>query len=99
MLEKNALYLSVDVFSTKVLTGDTIFSSSSGDVTRPLSYMVTRATRRSSRLKGSLIKSLSTGIGINTAPGIEPDDLPLCSLPSALPTKLVLPPLNSEKVH
>ena len=25
MLEKNALYLSVDVFSTKVLTGDTIF--------------------------------------------------------------------------
>ena len=90
MLEKNALYLSVDVFSTKVLTGDTIFSSSSGDVTRPLSYVVTRATRRSSRLKGSLIKSLSTGVGIDTAPGIEPHDLPLCSLPSALPTKLVL---------
>jgi len=29
--KKNALYLSVNVFSTKVLIGDTIFTSPSGD--------------------------------------------------------------------
>ena len=32
-LEKNALYLSVNVFSTKVLVGDTIFTSLTGDGT------------------------------------------------------------------
>ena len=32
-LEKKALYLSVNVFSTKVLIGDTIFTSPNGDGT------------------------------------------------------------------
>ena len=40
---KNALYLSVKVFSTKVLIGDTTFTSPTGDGT-PF-YMVIRATR------------------------------------------------------
>ena len=31
--KKNALYLSVNVFSTKVLIGDTIFTSPNGDGT------------------------------------------------------------------
>ena len=31
--KKNALYLSVNVFSTKVLVGDTIFTSLTGDGT------------------------------------------------------------------
>ena len=31
--KKNALYLSVNVFSTKVLIGDTIFTSPTGDGT------------------------------------------------------------------
>ena len=52
-LKKNALYLSVNVFSTKVLIGDTIFTSLAGDGTAI--YVVIRATRRSGRLqcKGS----------------------------------------------
>ena len=50
-MEKNALYL--NVFSTKVLTGDTIFTSPTE--TGPPFYVVIRATRRSSCLqyKGS----------------------------------------------
>ena len=40
---KNALYLSVKVFSTKVLIGDTTFTSPTGDGT-PF-YMVIQATR------------------------------------------------------
>ena len=32
-IKKNALYLSANVFSTKVLIGDTIFTSPSGDRT------------------------------------------------------------------
>ena len=40
---KNALYLSVKVFSTKVLIGETTFTSPTGDGT-PF-YMVIRATR------------------------------------------------------
>ena len=49
--KKKALHLSVNVFSTKVLIGDTIFLLEKG----PPFYVVIRATRRSSRLqcKGS----------------------------------------------
>ena len=53
LLIKNALYLSVNIFSTKVLIGDTIFTSLTEGGS--LFYVVIRATRRSSRLqsKGS----------------------------------------------
>ena len=52
--KKKALYLSVNIFSTKVLIGDTIFLRLLIE-TGPPFYVVTRATRRSSRLqdKGS----------------------------------------------
>ena len=53
--KKNALYLSVNVFSRKVLIGDTIFTSR-----RLPFYVVIGATRRSSHLqsKGSTFISL-----------------------------------------
>ena len=35
---RNALYLSDNVFSTKVLTEDTIYTSSTGDVLSPFYY-------------------------------------------------------------
>ena len=49
--KKKALYLSVNVFSTKVLIGDTIFLRLLME-TGPPFYVVIRATRRSSRLQG-----------------------------------------------
>ena len=48
--QQNALYLSVNVFSTKVLLGDTILTSPTVD--GPPFYVVIRATRRSSQLQG-----------------------------------------------
>ena len=52
---KKAFYLSVKVSSTKVLIGDTTFTSRTGDGTAMPFYVVFRATQRSSRLqcKGS----------------------------------------------
>ena len=47
----NALYLSVNVFSTIVLIGDTIFLRLQLE-TGPPFYVVIRATRRSSHLQG-----------------------------------------------
>ena len=47
--DKLALYLSVNVFSTKVLIGDIIFTPSTGD--GATIQFVIRATRRSSRLQ------------------------------------------------
>ena len=41
--EKNALYLSVTVFSMTVLTGDTIFTSPTGDMTAILHGLLTHA--------------------------------------------------------
>ena len=38
MKKKNALYLSVNVLSTKVLIGDTIFTSPTGDETRHFTW-------------------------------------------------------------
>ena len=46
-----ALYLSVNVFSRKVLIGDTIFTSGLVE-TGPPFYVVIRATQRSTRLQG-----------------------------------------------
>ena len=68
-----SLYLSVNVFSTKVLTGDTIFTSPTGENTTIL-LVVLRPTRgpAACSAKGvpsflSYFKTLSTG----PAPGIE----------------------------
>ena len=58
--QKNALYLSVNVFSTKILIGDTILTSPTGD--GPPFYVVIRATQRTNRLQGkgsSFISQLS----------------------------------------
>ena len=49
--KKIALYLSVDVFSRKVLIGDTIFTSGLVE-TGPPFYVVIRAAQRSTRLQG-----------------------------------------------
>ena len=49
--KKNALYLSVNVFSMKALTGDTIFLRLLLEMGLPF-YLVIRATRRSSHLQG-----------------------------------------------
>ena len=49
--KKKALYLSVNVFSTKVLIGDTIFLRLLMETGTPF-YVVIRATRRSSHLQG-----------------------------------------------
>ena len=49
-MTKKALSSSVNVFSTKVLIGDTILTSPTGDGT-PF-YVVIRATQRSSHLQG-----------------------------------------------
>ena len=49
--KKKALYLSVNVFSTKVLIGDTIFLRLLME-TGPPFYMVIRAARMSGRLQG-----------------------------------------------
>ena len=59
--EKNALYFSVKVFSTKVLIGDTIFKSPTGDRNAIL-------RGHPSHAKASYFKTLSIG----PAPGIEP---------------------------
>ena len=49
-MDKDALFLSVNEFSTKVLIGDTIFPSPCGG--RSGIYVFVRATRRSSLLEG-----------------------------------------------
>ena len=59
--EKNALYFSVKVFSTKVLIGDTIFKSPTGDRTAIL-------RGHPSHAKASYFKTLSIG----PAAAIEP---------------------------
>ena len=46
-MKENVLYLSVNVFSTKILIGDTIFLE-----TGPPFYVVMQATQRSSHLQG-----------------------------------------------
>ena len=74
--KKKALYLSVNVFSTKVLTVDTIFT------TGPPFYVVIRATRRSSRLKdkgSTFISQLFKDPEYWSGPGNRARDLPLCS--------------------
>ena len=43
--DKQALYLSVNVFSTKVLIGDIMFTSPTGDGTT-IQFVAIRATRR-----------------------------------------------------
>ena len=62
LIKKKALYLSVNVFSTKVLLEDTIFTSPTG--TGPPFYVVIQATQRFS----IIFKTLSVG----PVPGIEP---------------------------
>ena len=71
--KKDLLYLSVNVFSTKVLTDDTSFTSPFGDGTAFLRLAFCRAMKELSFL--SYIKTLSNGPAL----GIEPRP-PLCSL-------------------
>ena len=51
-INKKALYLCVNVFSTKVLIGDTIFTSPTWRREGPPRYVIIRATRRSCHLQG-----------------------------------------------
>ena len=90
-------YLSVNVFSTKVLIGDTIFHVSNWRRDRHAFYAVIRATRRSSRLqcKGStFISRLFYDPEYWSGPRSGNRDLPLCSQ-HALPSELTLPRLSA----
>ena len=69
---KNALYLSVSAFSTKVLIGDTILMSPTGDGTAI--YMVIRGpARERSREKAvpSFLRHFKT-LSVGPVPGIKP---------------------------
>ena len=89
--QQNTPYLSVNVFSTKVPIGDTIFTSPTGDGTAILRGHPSHA-RRSRHLQGKavpLFLSYFKTLGIGPAPGIEPaTDTALHS--SALPPELIL---------
>ena len=70
---QNALYLSVNVFSTKVLIGDTTFTSPTGDGTAIFRGHPSHGRTSRLQCKGvpsflSYFKTLSMG----PAPGIEP---------------------------
>ena len=74
MFEKNALYLSVNIFSTKILMGTLFLRLLLKN--RPPFSVVIRATRRTSRLQGKWSTSISQlyfkTMSIGPAPGIEP---------------------------
>ena len=65
--KKNALYLSGNVFSTKVLTGDTIFTSPTGDRT-----WSTEPRESLAACRLHLIVSYFKALTIGPATGIEP---------------------------
>ena len=73
VFQKNAPTLSVNVFSTKALIGDTFLLRLLLE-TGPPFYVVIRATRRSSHLqgKGSTCISHFKTLGVGPVPGIEP---------------------------
>ena len=89
--QQNTPYLSVNVFSTKVPIGDTVFTSPTGDGTAILRGHPSHE-RRSRHLQGKavpLFLSYFKTLGIGPAPGIEPaTDTALQS--SALPPELIL---------
>ena len=71
--KKNALYLSVNVFSTKVLTGDTIFTSGDGTAflrDHPSHAKVSPLAVQTEYLK--LFLSYLKTLSIGPAPGIKP---------------------------
>ena len=85
-------YLSVNVFSTKVLIGDTIFLRLLME-TGPPFYVVIRATRKSRRLqcKGSIfISQLFLRPWVLVRPR-ESNTRPPALQSSALPTEVILP--------
>ena len=71
---QNTLYLSVDIFSTKVLIGDIIFTSSTGDNTTFYWWSSDpRESLAACRAKGlPSFLSYSKTQSIDPAPGIEP---------------------------
>ena len=98
--KKNALYLTVNVFSTKVLTGDTIFYvyywRQDRHVTWSSEPREGLASCSSCSAKGlpsflSYFKTLSVG------PAPESNPRPLALKPHALRTELTLPRLGSRR--
>ena len=98
--KKGTFYLSVNVFSTKVLIGDTIFTSPNGDGTailrgHPSHAKVQPPAGQRKYLHFSVIfKTLSIG----PAPGIEPATSHTLQS-SALLTELILPRLKFLSVE
>ena len=90
--KKIALYLSVNVFSTKVLIGDTTFYVSNWRRNRHF----TGSSEPREGLACCSAKGVPSFLGyfktlsIGPARGIEPATFPLCSQ-HALPTELILP--------
>ena len=73
---KKALYLSVKVFSTKVLIGDTVFTSLTGDGTAVIHFTWSSEPREglaacSTKVVPSFFSYFKT-LSIGPAPGIEP---------------------------
>ena len=100
--KKGTFYLSVNVFSTKVLNGDTVFLLLLME-TGPPFYVVIRATERSRRLqcKGSTYLHFSVifkTLSIGPAPGIEPATSHSAVKRSIL-TELILPRLKFLSVE
>ena len=88
---KNAPYLSVNALSTKVIIGDTIFTSPIGDGTAILRGQPNHG-RRSRHLQGKavpLFLNYFKTLSIGPAPGIEPATDPALQS-SALPPELIL---------
>ena len=93
--KKIALYLSVNVFSRKVLIGDTIFTSGLVE-TGPPFYVVIRATQRFTRLQGkgsTFISQIFYDPEYCSGPGMS-NPRPPALLSSVLLTELILPLLK-----
>ena len=88
MVKKNALHLSVNVFSTKVLTGDTFLRLLLE--TGPPFYEVIRAKRRYSRKEVPSFLSYFKTPSLGPAPTIDPPRPPALQS-SGLPTELIVP--------
>ena len=74
LVKKNGLYLSVNVFSTKVLTGDTILTSPTGEGTAILRDHPSHARGPaccSAKGVPSFLSNFKT-LSIGPTPGIEP---------------------------
>ena len=95
--KKNALYLSVNIFSTKVLNGDTIFTSPNEDGTAILRGHPSHAKDSPLAVKRKYVHfSLILRPSVMVRPR-ESNPRPPALQSNALPTELILP--RSKRLH